>query len=100
MMSKVLEIVTFKLVPGTGEAAFLEAAEQAAGAIRTMPGFLNRRLAKGADDTWSDIVEWTDNASAQKAAQTFHTLEDAKPFCAMIDMASVSLTHRTVASAA
>jgi hypothetical protein len=99
-MSKVLEIVTFKLVPGTDEAAFLKAAEQVAGVIRAMPGFLNRRLAKGADGSWSDVVEWTDNASAQEAAQIFHMLDDAKPFCAMIDMASVSFTHRTVASAA
>ncbi|HYE00043.1 MAG TPA: hypothetical protein VEH84_11720 [Alphaproteobacteria bacterium] len=98
-MTATLEIVTFALNPGTDEAAFLRAAEAAGAALKAMPGFVARRLGRGEDGAWVDVAEWTDMASAKRAAETFHTLPAAQPFCAMIDMATARMAHHAVAAA-
>ncbi|NBE08965.1 hypothetical protein GU920_15595 [Rhodobacter sp. CCP-1] len=63
-----VKVVTFRLVPGTEEAAFLYAARATEGSLRKQPGFLRRRLVQGGDRQWSDWVEWRDAASAHAAA--------------------------------
>lgn len=93
----ILEIATFQLLPQTDEKAFLQAAIDAGNALQSMPGFVNRRLLKSEDGGWIDLVEWTDRSSAQKAAESFHALPAAQPFCAMIDMATAKMTHHRVA---
>ncbi|MCG7391303.1 hypothetical protein MHY87_00065 [Microvirga sp. ACRRW] len=97
MKSHVLETVTFSLQPGTDEAAFIRAANDASNVVKAMPGFIRRRLAKGQDGNWIDVCEWADDASAQKAAETFHTIPAAQPFCGMIDMTSAKMAHHTIA---
>ncbi|MGO4527005.1 antibiotic biosynthesis monooxygenase [Microvirga sp. 2MCAF35] len=96
MTSRVLETVTFALLPGTNETAFLQAAEDAGAVAKAMPGFIARRLVKTQDSTWIDLVEWQDAASAKHAAETFHTVPAAQPFCGMIDMASAKMAHHTI----
>lgn len=97
MTNTVLEIVSFSLLPGTDEAAFLKAAGESGPVLRSLPGFLSRRLAKTAEGGWIDVAEWTDMSSAARAAEIFHTLPAVQPFCAMIDMATARMAHHTVA---
>jgi hypothetical protein len=96
MVDRVLEIVSFSVKPEVAEPRFLDAAREANGVLRAMPGFLNRRLAKTGEGRWTDILEWTDRASAERAAGTFHLEPGARAFCAMIDMGSVALAHHAV----
>ncbi|HZH25797.1 MAG TPA: hypothetical protein VEY95_01325 [Azospirillaceae bacterium] len=97
MPHRVLEVVTFSLLPGTDVAAFLREAENASAVQRAMPGFLSRRMAKSQDGGWIDVTEWTDAASAARAAETFHTIPAAQPFCGMIDMETARMTHHGIA---
>jgi proteasome lid subunit RPN8/RPN11 len=99
MSKHVLEVAKFAVAPSVDEAEFLTAAAQSSEALKALPGFVARRLARS-DDGWLDIVEWTDAASAQKAAGVFHTLPDAQPFCAMIDMGSATMSHCAVVASA
>jgi hypothetical protein len=96
---QVLEMVTFQSVDGVAEQQFLAAAEASTGALITLPGFLGRRLAKAADGSWIDIVEWRDAASARAASTIFHKLSQAEVFCSMIDMSSVKVSHHQIVTA-
>jgi hypothetical protein len=98
-MTNVLEMVTFSVYPGTDETAFVKAADAAGAVLATMPGFVNRRIARGEDGTWADIVEWTDMASAKKAAAVFPTVKAAQPFCSMIARGSTRMAHGLIVSA-
>jgi hypothetical protein len=62
----VAEIVTFHLAPDTSEAAFLDAARATEPLLAAEPGFLSRRLSRGADGRWTDHVTW---ASSQRPKQ-------------------------------
>ena len=88
-----VEVVTFRLLPGADEAAFLVAARATEGPLRQQPGFLRRRLVQGADEQWTDWVEWRDAASAQRAAEVMMADPAFGPFMALIDGASVVMRH-------
>ena len=88
-----IELVTFRLTPGTDRAAFLENARRTEAAVRRQPGFVARMLTEGADSTWSDIVTWTSHDHAIAAASDILSDPDFAPFGAMIDMASARMTH-------
>jgi hypothetical protein len=84
------------LLPGTDETVFIRAAQDAGTVLKSMSGFVGRRLAKAEDGTWFDLVEWSDATNATKAAEIFHTIPGAQPFCGMIDMASAKMAHHAV----
>ena len=91
-----VEVVTFRLLPGADEAAFLVAARATEVPLREQPGFLRRRLVQGADGQWTDWVEWRDAASAHSAAEVMMAEPAFGPFMAMIDPASVVMRHDTL----
>ncbi|ODN71927.1 response regulator [Methylobrevis pamukkalensis] len=68
--SGVIELVPLTLREGVGEADFLSAAEAAADLLKSCPGFVRRRLARGAADEWVDFVEWERPEPASEAART------------------------------
>lgn len=88
-----IELVTFRLTPGSDRAAFLENARRTETVIRRQPGFLTRMLLEAEGGIWSDIVTWASHADAVAAAETVMADPDFAPFGAMIDMASVQMTH-------
>lgn len=88
-----IEHVTFRLIPGTDRAAFLENARRTESAVRRQPGFLARMLTEAEDGTWSDIVTWASHADAVAAARNVMSDPDFRPFGAMIDGPSVRMSH-------
>jgi quinol monooxygenase YgiN len=90
---RTLELVTFRLKPGTDRAAFLAAARQTEAAIRRQPGCLARMLAEAGDGTWTDIVTWSGHAEALAAAEAVMADPDFAPFGAMIDGPTVVMSH-------
>jgi hypothetical protein len=88
-----IELVTFRLVPGADRAAFLAAARGTEATVRRQPGFLARQLAEGEDGTWADIVTWATPGAAQAAAQAVMADPALAPFAALIDMASLRMSH-------
>ena len=96
----VAEIVTFRLVPGVTEAAFLEATRAMQPAVARAPGFVSRRLSHNADGTWTDYVVWTDLARAEAAAREVFADPVTKPFADAIDGASIDMRHEPILIAA
>lgn len=88
-----IELVTFRLNPGTDRAAFLENARRTEALIRRQPGFQARMLTEAEDGTWSDIVTWASHAAAVAAAEAVLSDPDFAPFGAMIDGATVRMSH-------
>jgi antibiotic biosynthesis monooxygenase (ABM) superfamily enzyme len=92
-----VELVTFRLNPGTDRATFLAAAKRTEATIRRQPGFLARMLAEGEDGTWADIVTWASHDTALAAAKAVMSDPDFAPFVAMIDGPSVKMSHSALA---
>jgi hypothetical protein len=88
-----IELVTFRLTPGTDRAGFLANAQRTEAVIRRQPGFQARMLTEGADGTWSDIVTWASHADAMAAAGAVMSDPDFAPFGAMIDGLTVQMSH-------
>jgi hypothetical protein len=95
--SPVLELVSFRLLPGIDASAFLELAEATAPVLRDRPGYVSRKLAHTPDGQWTDIVEWQSLAQATDAARVVLSAPAFAPFVAAIDMATVSMAHPTLA---
>jgi hypothetical protein len=91
-----IELVTFRLVPGTDRAGFVDSALRTEAAVRRQPGFLARMLTEGGDGTWTDIVTWASHADAMAAAEAVMADPDFAPFVAMIDGPSVRMSHSTL----
>ena len=91
---RVAEIVTFRLAAATPEAAFLDAARATGPLLATVPGFVSRRLSRGADGTWTDHVEWASRAEA--AARAVTSDPAAGPFLAAIDPDSIVMRHASL----
>ena len=94
--TRVLELVSFRLVHGATDTAFLDAAKATELPLRRQPGFLRRCLAVDADGNWTDLVEWTDMNAAQTGAQAMMGEPAFQPFMALIDMGSVKMGHSVV----
>ena len=88
-----IELVTFRLTPGTDRAAFLSAAHATEPVVRRQPGFCARMLVEAGDGTWSDIVTWASHADAMAAAEAVMADTGFAPFAAMIDGPTVRMTH-------
>ncbi|MEL6608667.1 MAG: hypothetical protein AAFO58_11750 [Pseudomonadota bacterium] len=90
------EIVSFRLIDGADPAAFLDAAAATRAVLEAFGGCRARYLTRGDDGTWTDIVIWTDRATALAAAQ--HVVKDPAfaPFGAMIDGPSVTMGHADI----
>jgi hypothetical protein len=92
----VAEIVTFTLIPGSDETAFLAAAQATEGPIAAQPGFLRRVLSRDDTGLWTDHVEWTDLASAEAAAQAVMAMPEFGPFAGFIDPSGMTMRHARV----
>ncbi len=96
MSNPVIELVLFRTRPDMADDAFLAAADGATAFLRECPGFLRRRLARGADGEWLDHVEWRSMADALDAAARIGDSPAAAAFMAAIEPSSVTLRHFTV----
>ncbi|UCI08896.1 antibiotic biosynthesis monooxygenase family protein [Mesorhizobium sp. B1-1-8] len=95
-MAETLEIVSFRLKPGT-EAGFVASNGVVADWLARQPGFLSRHLGERDDGSWVDVVRWQSLEQAQAAAQRIMTeIGDCEAMRA-IQPASVDMGHATVA---
>jgi hypothetical protein len=91
--SPVLEVVSFRLIPGTPEADFLAAARATEAPLRRQHGFLSRQLTRSEDGTWTDHVTWASLPVALAASEAMMAEPAFQPFMALIDMPSVKMRH-------
>lgn len=88
----VMEIATFRLLPGVSEADFL-AAVRATAPILARHRALRARSLTCDRGEWSDIVEWSSLSAAMEAAEAVMADPAMTPLMVAIDPATVQMRH-------
>lgn len=87
-----VEITTFKLNQGVTISDFEQVARvMQKDFLEKQNGFVKRTLTVSQDSTWTDIVFWKDQQSAQKTMKLAETSEWVLPFMEKIDFNSVKM---------
>lgn len=89
----VVETVRFRLKPGVSDADFIALSQASAGFIAACDGFIERRLSKADDGTWTDCALWRDMHSAQAAASQFPAQGFAAQLMGAMHEGSETMTH-------
>ena len=98
-MSKVVEVVNFKIKPEYSQDSFLKANESMNQFLREQKGMLSRSLCLNEDtQTWVDIVHWQDMSIALAAQDEFLKSPLCQDFATQIDAQSVIIQHVEVLS--
>ena len=96
MTDRIIETVSFKLAEGITESAFLAEVPASTAFIKARPGFVARRLSRGADGRWLEHIEWASMAAAQSASEAFMQEPSLMGFAQSIDMASAEMRHEAL----
>jgi hypothetical protein len=87
----VIEIMSFRLSPGTSEAAFLAADRRVQEEFaRRQPGLLSRTTARGEDGGWIVIDLWRSAADADACDTRWEHDPVTQGFMALLDRSSVT----------
>lgn len=91
-MPVVIEIVTFKLAPGTTAATFqpLDHAVEVQH-VSKQPGFISRESAAGDNGEWLVVVHWKSVKDAEASMASFATAPAAQPFMAKLDASTMTM---------
>ncbi|RVD60628.1 hypothetical protein EN828_00910 [Mesorhizobium sp. M2D.F.Ca.ET.185.01.1.1] len=95
-MTDTLEIVTFRLKPGT-EAGFVASNGLVSDWLARQPGFLSRHHGRREDGTWVDIVRWRSMEQARAAADRIMAEIGDSEALQAIEPASVDMSHAEIA---
>lgn len=91
-----VEITTFKLNQGVTTKDFEQSARSMQKDFLEMQnGFIKRALSVSEDSTWTDVVFWKDQESAEKTMKLSETSELVLPFMEKIDFNSVKMSLTT-----
>ena len=89
-----VEVVSFKLAPGTDPATFRRAAVQAHPHASAFDGFVRRELLHDPETgEWVDTIHWDSRDHALAAAEVPPQIEAVLPFMSMIDLNSAKMLH-------
>ena len=77
-----VEVLTFRLMDGADEEAFLAADKRVQAMVSSLEGFVRRTTARGADGEWLVLCSWWGSSSADAAPAD-------QGFAALIDPSSV-----------
>ncbi|WP_051333972.1 antibiotic biosynthesis monooxygenase [Mesorhizobium sp. WSM3224] len=94
-MTETLEIVTFRLKPGT-EAGFVASNGVMTDWLARQPGFLGRQLGRREDGAWVDVVRWQSMEHARAAADRITAEIGDSEAMQAIEPASVAMSHAAV----
>lgn len=79
-MSDTVELVRFRLQPGTTSADWLKTNEKINDWMKAQPGFRFRSVSETSDGEWWDLVYWESLAAAEAAGEKFGA--EMMPHCA------------------
>ena len=95
-MTGMVEITTFKLNQGVTTKDFEQSARSMQkDFLEKQNGFIKRTLTVSDDSTWTDVVFWKDQESAEKTMKLSETSELVLPFMEKIDFNSVKMSLTT-----
>ena len=89
----VVETVRFKLKPDVTDAEFIALSKASRDFVANCTGFLERRLSKAEDGTWTDYALWRDMDSAQAAAAQFPKQPFAAALMGAMQEGTETMTH-------
>lgn len=89
----ILEVVLFRAKAGVADEQVLQGSAQIQPWLAGAAGYLNRKLSKGEDGQWVDLVEWRTLAEAHHAAEQLMAESSAAAFMSLIDPESVTMLH-------
>ncbi|MGB0114808.1 MAG: hypothetical protein WBP59_16435 [Ilumatobacteraceae bacterium] len=85
-----IEILTFRLVDGADERAFVDADTRVLTGFRyRQPGFLRSTTGRNDDGRWIVLVIWATPEAAEDARVAFEASDFAPEFSAFVDQATV-----------
>jgi heme-degrading monooxygenase HmoA len=97
----VIESVTFELVEGTQDEAFVSAVARSNKFLESCPGFLGRQVSKSRDaKLWLDLVYWESMDRALAAAARFNASPDTAAFNSLLKKETVAMAHFDVRATA
>jgi hypothetical protein len=91
--AQALEVVHFRAKDGVSDEQIVAVADGLQRDLDGAPRYLRRRLFKGDDGRWVDLVEWADLAQALAAAEAIGQRPSAHRFMALVDMDGVEMLH-------
>lgn len=94
-----VEIVEYKLSKGITEEDHKKTNYNLNGELKSVDGFISRKLVKAQDDKFYDIVEWKDAQSYTDAQNEMIKNEIAQQYFNQIDQKSVKIINADVVSA-
>lgn len=90
----IIELATGKLRNGTDEATFRVASNQAQASLQHYSGFVSRAMFRDREqERWIDLVQWEDQKSAMRAAETFMHDAAAASLIACLDQSTLTMRH-------
>ena len=92
----VVEIVSYRLVAGVDEAAYLEAAAATEAFLRDTGAVRQRYLTVDETGLWTDVIEWTSYSAAKEAEAKAMSQPELLPFFEAADPDSMKLRHATI----
>ncbi len=94
-MQPTLELVTFRIVHGTGQ-QFIDANASINDWLKRQPGFVSRHLAERDDGSFVDIVFWqTHDAALAASAKMMEEMAQSEAMT-MIDPMGLDMSHGTI----
>ena len=94
-MSATLELVTFRLVRGTGQ-QFIDANAAISDWLKRQPGFVSRHLAEREDGAFVDIVFWQSHEAALAASGKIMEEMAQSEAMTMIDPMGLEMSHASI----
>jgi hypothetical protein len=91
-MPIVIEIVKFKLIPGTNSIDF-KALDRAVEVehVSKQPGFVARESAAGENGEWLVVVHWKSIKDAEASMASFKTAPAAQAFMSKVDASTMTM---------
>lgn len=94
-MQPTLELVTFRLVRGSGQ-QFVDANTAVSDWLKRQPGFVSRHLAERDDGSFLDIVFWQSHEAALAASAKMMEEMAQDEAMTMIDPMGLEMNHATI----
>ncbi len=95
-MSKVMEIVEYKLKSNVETASFLESSKVIQKWAEKQRGCSSRKMALGDDGVWVEIMFWDNMENAMNAHNRFMADNGKSEFMQMLDPSTLKMAHRVI----
>jgi hypothetical protein len=92
-MTKIIEVVRYKLEKGVTDSQVAELSDKLQKEVELQPGYIARRLAKSTEGEWVDLVFWNSLDDALNASNHINNLPLASLFMKLVNTESVAFDH-------